>query len=111
MCVCQHSNVPTLTSPPVFKLLDSQGYVWLPYDLAKVIKLIGVTFKQKLGFFFQKNTLSQCFQCTNKFLEFGIRILNLFTVCEKSDFHKDPLFDMYFSMILRPSELMTSFLL
>ena len=47
MFVCGHSNVPTLTSPLVLKLLDSQGYLWLPYDLAKVIKLIGVTFKQK----------------------------------------------------------------
>ena len=31
--------------------------------------------------------------------------------CDKSDFHKDLLFDMYFSIILRPSELMASFLL
>ena len=30
-----------LTSPPVLKLLDSQGY------LAKVIKVIGVTFEPK----------------------------------------------------------------
>ena len=29
--VCQHSNVLPLTSPPVLKLFDSQGYVWLPY--------------------------------------------------------------------------------
>ena len=63
MClsVCQHLNVPTLTSPPVLKLLDSQGYLWLPYDLAEVIKLIGVIFKQKI-FFFQKNTLCHSFR-------------------------------------------------
>ena len=60
MCVCQHSNVPTLTSPPVFKLLDSQGYLWLPYDLAEVIKLIGERFEPK-KFFFQKNTLCHSF--------------------------------------------------
>ena len=60
--VCGHSNVPTLTSPPVFKLLDSQGYVWLPYDLAVVIKLIGVTFKQKIYIFFQKITLCHSFR-------------------------------------------------
>ena len=55
MCVrvCQHSNVPTLTSPPILKLWDTQGYLWLPYDLTEVIKLFGVTFKQK-NFFFQK---------------------------------------------------------
>ena len=41
----------TLTSPPVLKLLDSQGYLWLPYDLTEVIKLIEETFEQK-------NTLS-----------------------------------------------------
>ena len=41
LSVCQHYNVPTLTSPSVFKLLDSQGYLWLPYDLADVIKLFG----------------------------------------------------------------------
>ena len=35
--VCGHYNVPTLTSPSVFKLLDSQGYVWLPYDLTEVL--------------------------------------------------------------------------
>ena len=45
--VCQHCNVRTLTSPPVLKLWDTQGYLWLPYELAEVIKLIGVTFKQK----------------------------------------------------------------
>ena len=45
--VCQHSNVPTLTSPPVLKLWDSQGYLWLPYDLTEVIKLIGERFEPK----------------------------------------------------------------
>ena len=50
-----------LTSPPVLKLWDSQGYLWLPYDLTEVIKLIGVTFKQK-EIFFQKNTLCHSFQ-------------------------------------------------
>ena len=54
MFVRHHFNVPTLTSPPVLKLWDSQGYPWLPYDLAEVIKLIGVTFKQKNFFFFSK---------------------------------------------------------
>ena len=55
MClfVCGHSNVPTLTSPPILKLWDTQGYLWLPYDLTEVIKLFGVTFKQKT-FFFKK---------------------------------------------------------
>ena len=55
--VCQHSNVPTLTTPPILKPLDSQGYLWLPYDLADVIKLFGETFEPKT-FSFQKNTLS-----------------------------------------------------
>ena len=45
--VCRHLNVQTLSSPPVLELLASQGYLWLPYDLAEVIKLIGVTFKKK----------------------------------------------------------------
>ena len=49
-------NVLTLTSPLVLKLLNSQGYLWLPYDLAEVIKLIGETFEPP--FVFQKNTLS-----------------------------------------------------
>ena len=46
LSVCGHSNVQMLSSPPTFKLLDSQGYLWLPYDLTEVIKSIGVTFKQ-----------------------------------------------------------------
>ena len=58
--MCQHSNVPTLTSSPVFKLLDSQGYLWLPYDLKEVIQLIGETFEP--FFFSQKDTLRHSFQ-------------------------------------------------
>jgi hypothetical protein len=53
LSVCGHSNVPTLTSPPILKLLDSQGHLWLPYDLLEVIKLIGVTFKQRNVVFFK----------------------------------------------------------
>ena len=49
--VCGHSNVQTLTSPQILKLLDSQGYLWLPYDLREVIKLIGETFGPKTFFF------------------------------------------------------------
>ena len=55
---CQHSNVPTLTSPPILKLWDTQGYLWLPYDLTEVIKLIGVTFEQKILFFSKKYFMS-----------------------------------------------------
>ena len=54
MFVCGHSNVQMLTSPPILKLWDTQGYLWLPYDLTEVIKLFGVTFKQKNIFFFKK---------------------------------------------------------
>ena len=43
--VCQHFNVQ-LTSPPVLKLWNTQGYLWLPYDLTEVIKLIGGRFFQ-----------------------------------------------------------------
>ena len=39
-----------LISPPVLKLWDTQGYLWLPYDLTKVIKLIGETFEPKIFF-------------------------------------------------------------
>ena len=53
VCVCQHFNV-LLTSPPVLKLWDTQGYLWLPYDLTKVTKLIGETFEPKIFFFFKK---------------------------------------------------------
>ena len=54
--VCQHLNVPTLTSHPVLKLLASQGYLWLPYkamlsyDVVEVIKLIGEIFEPKTFF-------------------------------------------------------------
>jgi hypothetical protein len=58
VCVCQHYNVPTLSSPPFFKLLDSQGYLWLPYDLAEVIKLTGETFEQKIFIFSKKYFMS-----------------------------------------------------
>ena len=47
--------------PSVLKLLDSQGYLWLPYDLAEVINLIGETFEQT-NLFFQKNTLCHSFR-------------------------------------------------
>ena len=62
MCVfvCGHFNV-RLTTPPVLMLWDTQGYLWLPYDLTKVINLFGVTFKQK-NIFFQKNTLCHSFR-------------------------------------------------
>ena len=55
MClsVCHYSNV-RLTTPPVLMLWGTQGYLWLPYDLTEVIKLFGVTFKQKNIFFFKK---------------------------------------------------------
>ena len=36
-----------VTSPPVLKLWDSHGHIWLLYDLMKVIKLIEETFGQK----------------------------------------------------------------
>ena len=49
-----------LTSPPVLKLWDTQGYLWLPYDLTEVIKLIGETFEPP-QFFFQNNTLCHSF--------------------------------------------------
>ena len=58
MSVCQHSNVLPLTSPPVLKLRDTQGYLWLPYDLTKVIKLIGETFEPKIFFFSKKYFMS-----------------------------------------------------
>ena len=54
MCVCQHLNVPTLTSPPVLMLWGTQGYLWLPYDLTEVKSLIGERFKPKKSFFFSK---------------------------------------------------------
>ena len=60
LCVCQHSNVQTLTSPPILKLWDTQGYLWLPYDLTEVIKLIKERFEPK-NIFFQKNSLCHSF--------------------------------------------------
>jgi hypothetical protein len=59
LSVCQHWNVPTPTSLPVLKLWDTQGYLWLSYDLMKVIKLIGEIF-EPIFFFFQ-NTLCHSF--------------------------------------------------
>ena len=52
MClsVCGHSNVPTLTSPPILKLWDTKGYLWLPYDITEVIKLFKETFGPKKFF-------------------------------------------------------------
>ena len=50
--VCHYSNV-RLTTPPVLKLWGTQGYLWLPYDLTEVIKLIGERFEPK-NIFFQK---------------------------------------------------------
>ena len=41
---------PNYTSPPVLGLWDGQGYLWLPYDLMEVIKLIGETFVPKKYF-------------------------------------------------------------
>jgi hypothetical protein len=61
LCVCQHSNVQMLTSLSVLKLWDTQGYLWLSYDLVEVIQLIGVTFK-KINIFFSKNTLCHSFR-------------------------------------------------
>ena len=49
--MCGHSNV-RLTTAPVLMLWGSQGYLWLPYDLTEVIKLIGETFEPKKNFFF-----------------------------------------------------------
>ena len=57
LSVCGHSDV-RLTSPPVLKLWGTQGYLWLPYDLTEVIKLFGVTFKQKNFFFSKKYFMS-----------------------------------------------------
>ena len=56
--VCGHSNVQTLTSPPILKLWDIQGYLWLPYDLMEVIKLIGERFEPKKYFVFKKYFMS-----------------------------------------------------
>jgi hypothetical protein len=61
LSVCQHYNV-RLTSPPVLKLLDSQGYLWLSYDLTEVIKLIGERFEQKKKSKNQKINLCHSFR-------------------------------------------------
>ena len=37
---------------------DAMGYLWLPNDLTEVIKLFGVTFKQKKKYFFKKYFVS-----------------------------------------------------
>jgi hypothetical protein len=42
-------------SHPILKLWDTQGYLWLPYDLTEVIKVNGETFELKQK---QENTLS-----------------------------------------------------
>ena len=55
--VCGHSNV-RLTTPPVLKLWGTQGYLWLPYDLTEVIKLIGERFEPKKYFFSKKYPMS-----------------------------------------------------
>ena len=59
MCVCLWTlECTNVTSPPVLKLWDSQGYLWLPYDLTEVINLVGVTFKLKNDFFSKKYFMS-----------------------------------------------------
>ena len=50
-------NVQMLTSPPILKLLDSQGYLWLSYGPNGVNKTNGVNI-----FFFQKNTLCHSYR-------------------------------------------------
>ena len=55
--VCHYSNV-RLTTPPVLKLWGTQGYLWLPYDLTEVIKLIGERFEPKNFFFSKKYPMS-----------------------------------------------------
>ena len=57
MCVST-LKCTNVTSPPVLKLWDSQGYLWLPYDLTEVIKLIEVTFKHFLSYFSKKYFMS-----------------------------------------------------
>ena len=44
--------------PSVLKLLDSQGYLWLSYDLGEVIKLIGETFEPIKDLFSKKYLMS-----------------------------------------------------
>ena len=57
LSVCGHYNV-RLTSRPVLKLWNTQGYLWLPYDLTEVIKLIGERFEPKTYFFSKKYFMS-----------------------------------------------------
>ena len=60
MFVCLSTlKCTNVTSPPVLKLWDSQGYLWLSYDLTEVINLIGETFEPKKVFL--KNTLCHSF--------------------------------------------------
>ena len=57
LSVCGHSNV-RLTTPPVLMLWGTQGYLWLPYDLTEVIKLIGETFEPKQFIFSKRYFMS-----------------------------------------------------
>ena len=64
MCVCLFNCLWTnvrLTSPPVLKLWGTQGYLWLPYDLTEVIKLIEERFGPK-KWFKKKDTLCHSFR-------------------------------------------------
>ena len=54
--VCGHSNVQMLTSPPILKLWNTQGYLWLPYDQTEIMKLIGERFEP---IFFSKTQFHQ----------------------------------------------------
>ena len=59
MCVCLWTlKCTNVTSPPVLKLWDSQVYLWLPYDLTEVIKLIEERFEPKKYFFSKKYFMS-----------------------------------------------------
>ena len=61
LCVCLWTlECTNVTSPPVLKLWDSQGYLWLSYDLTEVIKLIEETFEP--NFFFFKKIHSHSFR-------------------------------------------------
>ena len=41
LSICVFVNSTNITSPLVFKLCDTQGYLWLSYDLTDVINLTG----------------------------------------------------------------------
>ena len=58
--VCGHSDV-RLTTPPVLMLWGTQGYLWLPYNLTEVIKLVGERFEPPKNIFFSKNILCHSF--------------------------------------------------